>query len=316
MIDGFPARPGYGTQGMPIILRTNYFKITTAGNDTLHRYDIAFSAELTRNKRADLVKQLVQQPMFNNIHWATDYGKFLVTTAQLNFGGLKEWKTKLTVTPPPGNSQTTQGPAPDFVQQAQQRNTAEVRLTFNRTFSLSEMIQYLRSVSPGASYLGNEDLIQMLNIIICKPPRASSTITSVGGNKFYPFHGDALSEIFNLKDGLQALRGYFSSVRPAVGRLLLNINVTSGAFYEPIPMTTAMAKLKGKRNELMAFAKGLKVEAKYVRNNERAPYMTKVKTIFGFWKQTNPSNPRDTRLANANQAEFQYTDASGKRTDG
>jgi eukaryotic translation initiation factor 2C len=43
-------------------------------------------------------------------------------------------------------------------------------------------------------------------------------------------------ETRNIGSGLQLWRGYFQSVRPAVGRMLINIDISTGIMYKPGPL--------------------------------------------------------------------------------
>ena len=311
VIDGFPSRPGYGTKGKPIILRTNYFKLT-GENLILHKYDVDISPEPSRGKRRMFIEQLVQEPVFNGVIWATDYGKMLVTTTKIDLPvAFTEGKHKITLDAPGGSSQQPQqGALPDFVQQARQRNTASVKMTYQREYALRDLLEYLRSGASGAQYVGSGDFTQLLNVVMCKVPHASPTIANVGGNKFYPFQGNTLAQIFDLNGGLQALRGYFSSVRPAIGRLLVNINVTSGAFYKPVPLIELMREMGGiTLDDREAFLQMLKVKAVYVKDGKTEPFMTKdKKTIVGFAKESKPPTFRVKRFGNAHEVKFRFTD--------
>lgn len=246
--DGFTGRQGYGTKGRKIILRTNYFKINTPfdSNDStisekvLYRYVVAVAgASLTKTKKRQLLEMIVAHSKFKNITWATDYSNIIVTTNKLDLGKSDEWKHTVTLPPPGtpgGNAQSSSGsaPPPDFVQAAQARNRITFKVTYSDSFSLQHIIDYLRSRSAGATYEARADVVQLLNVIICKHPQGAADIVGVAQNKFYPIMGHPGKELYAIGGGLEALRGYFTSVRPTINRLLLNINVTSGAFYKPV----------------------------------------------------------------------------------
>ena len=92
-------------------------------------------------------------------------------------------------------------------------------------------------------------------------------------------------ELQHLGGALEALRGYFASVRPTIGRLLVNINVTSGAFYRPIPLMQLINEAKMSNNEqLETFLHMLKVKAVYKKDGQTTQFMQKIKTIVGFAK--------------------------------
>jgi eukaryotic translation initiation factor 2C len=61
-------------------------------------------------------------------------------------------------------------------------------------------------------------------------PSTALNITTAG-NKFFPFGNHPQMESSDLEEGLQAQRGYFTSVRTSASRMLVNLNVATGAFY-------------------------------------------------------------------------------------
>ena len=93
-IDGFPGRRGYGTKGKPIVLRTNYLHLQTAYEvgqqameKTLYRYDVDITdKQISRDKRRQLISQIIADPKFDGKSWATDYSKFIVTTSERDLG--------------------------------------------------------------------------------------------------------------------------------------------------------------------------------------------------------------------------------------
>jgi hypothetical protein len=316
MIDGFPGRRGYGTKGKTIVLRTNYFAMTTAyeakqPENPLHRYEIKVRQDISKPKKRRLFELLMKHPSLKDVHAATDFASILVTTEKLDVSKLAEdWKkitlpTENNSQPPP---QQQSQPAPDFVREARDRNTFEVAVRHQDSFNLREMVEYLRSNSSGAIYQGSADVIQILNIVLTKPPNEAATVKNVGSNKFYPFANHPGKEGYNLNGGLEALRGYYSSVRPAVGRLLLNLNVTAGAFFKPMPLLLLAGEFRGGLDQLEAFIRMLKVEALYTKDGQKQPFMRKNKSIVGFAKPTRGLKVK--RFGNAKEVKFTFVDRS------
>ena len=311
MFDGFPGRRGYGTKGKQIVLRTNYFKLNVADNgETWYRYEVDVQQQLSREKRRRLLEMIMAHARLANKTRATDYASIIFTTERLDLGPSDEWKDTFTLPPPGGIVQTgTQGPAPNHVQQAQARNSYHVRVKYSNSYSLRHIMDYLCSRSGGAEYAGRGDIIQLLNIAMCKPPQSSNSVANVGQNRFYPFGGHPGTESYDLGGALQALRGYYSSVRPAINRLLVNVNVTSGAFYKPIALNNLLLEaglLNDEKRE--SFINTLKVNAVYKKDRDTGPPMTKPKTIVGFAKQLNPPTFRVKRFGNAKEVKFKYID--------
>ncbi|KAM3416787.1 hypothetical protein BST61_g8379 [Cercospora zeina] len=316
-IDGLPGRPGYGTKGKAIVLRTNYFKITTAWEAkqpevTLYRYVVGLrEPTVSKPKLRRLFNEIFKHPAFSKVKWATDYASMLVTTDKLDLDNMQKGQEWVKMVLPSENGATPQasqgGEAPDFVKSARDRNTFSFNIKYLDSFSPREMVQYLKSTSSGALYAGRAELLQLLNVIVAKAPNEMGNVRSVGGNKFYPYGGHPGVEFQDLGGGLEALRGYFSSVRPAISRLLVNINVTSGAFFKAQRLLDIF-DARGNLEQQEAFVRMLKVEAHYVKDGQQQAFMKKTKTIVGFAKAVN--NVRVKRFGNANEVKFSYVDRS------
>lgn len=319
IIDGFPGRRGYGTKGKPIVLRANYFVIKEKGDKPLYRYEIAISQELSKPKRRRLFDVLMQDPMFAKTNWATDYASILVTTDKLDLSYFVANEKGKAITLPPEAGQISAptpqgaGPAPDFVRQARDRNTFHFRVNYQSSFSLHNLTEYLKSTSAGADYAGRSDLIQMLNIIATKSPNEANAVRNAGHNTFYPHQGHPNVDLQDLGGGLDALRGYYASVRPAVSRLLLNLNVTAGAFFQPLPLLDLIKSFNNGNNfRVETLIRMLKVRAAYIKDGQTAPFMVKNKTIVGFAKDS--PNPKVKRFGNAHEVTFGYTDKGNNAT--
>jgi eukaryotic translation initiation factor 2C len=122
-------------------------------------------------------------------------------------------------------------------------------------------------------------------------------------NLLYPYNSRSFfteAEKANLGMGLEVWRGYFQSVRPAIGRLLINIDISSALMYNAGPLAQLClnffnlnandrARLSDipqqKRRELQRFLTGVKVTY--------GP-STKQHTIFGLGRPANQETfPKD-----------------------
>ncbi len=342
-----PGRRGYGKLGTSIVLRANYLTLTTAYESNLtevpwFRYEVdapnlhkerdAKGKEtlgFSRDKKCRLFDQIVAHSKFNGIIWATDNSKIIVTNKALpEVGKVPGWIETIVLPPPVGNSQNpTPNPPPNADQGAVARNTVKFKVTLVGSYAPRQMIEYLKSTTNGATYGGAGDVVQTLNIIMAKPPRSAASVRDVGQNRFFPHEGHPGHpgqvaggshpgcEKYELGSGLQAMRGYYASVRPAIGRLILNLNVTSGAFYKPIPLEQLINEFGGLRSyrdmeKAEGFIRMLKVKAVYVKKGQSAAFMVKIKTVLGF--ERNFAEPKKivvvTRFSDAKGTKFQYVD--------
>ena len=89
----------------------------------------------------------------------------------------------------------------------------------------------------------------------------------------------------DLGSGLNVIRGFFSSVRVATARILVNINVSHGAFYHDGPLPALMGNY-GTRNTsaLEKFLKLVRVQTNHLpeKRNKAGQVIPRIKTIFGL----------------------------------
>jgi eukaryotic translation initiation factor 2C len=86
----FPGRPGYGTQGVPVVLRTNHFHLRFASelgapdsNRVLYRYEVEILGDVSKMQKRRAIEQLLSMAPFKDHACATDYAKIIVTTTDL-----------------------------------------------------------------------------------------------------------------------------------------------------------------------------------------------------------------------------------------
>lgn len=268
--EGFPSRPGYGTKGAKVELTANYVELLPPSSMILYRYDIQISPEAAGRKRARVIQLLLQSaelaPHQGNL--VTDFRSTLVS------------KTKLsrdeTIIEVHYRSEGEDEPAA--------RATAyQVRVLYTKSFSISELTDYLNSTDLGQSFAGKQELTQALNIFLNHYAKSADNLATVGSTKSFSLHQNAARG--DLGSGLEVIRGFFSSVRIATCRILVNINVSHGAFYHAGPLPALMSSY-GVRNTiaLERFLKSVRVQITHVpeKRNRANEVIPRVKTIFGL----------------------------------
>lgn len=103
-----------------------------------------------------------------------------------------------------------------------------LRLQLTKTLSIGSLLEYLKPTNLSTASEEKDALIRALNIFLHHFAKSQSNLITVG-NKTFP--KDAIGS--GLGGGLTAIRGFFSSVRAATGRILVNVNVCCSAFYRP-----------------------------------------------------------------------------------
>ncbi|KAI4727686.1 Piwi-domain-containing protein [Aureobasidium sp. EXF-10728] len=250
IIERFPGRPGHGTKGVPIVLRANYLHLKTAFENgkqevPLYRYAVSTvgGEKLSKPKMRLLVINLIRDPMFADCQLATDYSSIVVTTKKLDLGPADRKQGKIEVVDPILPS--FQGPDNAQAREARDRRTKGYELSKTGEFSLVDLVRALQASQAGAWFGGQGDVIQLLNIVISKAPNDTANVYSLGQNKYYPGVGSPLMEQVDITGGLQALRGYFASVRTSSNRILVNLNVASAAFYKAGPLMDLVSEFVG-----------------------------------------------------------------------
>lgn len=319
-----PIRPGYGTQGLPVTLRTNYFHLTTelAKNPILYRYNVEYVPENpSRAHKRQFLTAFMRTDLFNGESVATDYAGIVITTKKLKLDARDRGVFKVERKEPDGDPLPPQTAGEnEGLAEARRRRTIQLKVQYVTAYTLQNLMDYLQSPSAGGFYADKGGAIQALNIVLARAPNLTPSIGHTANNVHYPVGGHLLAKTFPLGQGLQAHRGYFASVRMATGRVLLNLNVTHGAFYKPGALLDLMNDFlgndRGPRNmgKLEKFLRGVRFTTKYTRDvdpngkakldeNKNPIRLRKSNTIKGF--------ARKPFAGSSQQVSFEWTDASG-----
>lgn len=304
-------------------MRTNYFNTRlTNTNTTIFRYQISFGNEdgLSRPKKRRYAELLLQQQPFASVTLASDFLANIYTTEKLKLNNDRaEYKVIIHErlespfpTPTPDEN--------DGQKAARVRKTKSMKVELVGSYGLNDLYKYV-SAPTGGNYAGKGDVVQAMNIIFNHAAGANQVLSAQPGNKFFPYaHHNALNtqghknhESWELGEGLLAIRGYYSSVRLGPQRVLLNLNVATGAFYESLPLNELINKFMRGRpltnqyaaRQCVAFIKKLKCAINYLKEKDtkgKEKSVLKIRTVNGF-----TSSPF---AQNADQAKF---DHEGKR---
>lgn len=186
------------------------------------------------------------------------------------------------------------------------RDTPEtycITCKFTGRLDPADLLNYLTSSNAASMLQEKAKILQALNIVLGHHPKSTGSIASVGTNKHYAIHDNA-AEKSNLGAGLEALRGYFVSVRAATARLLVNIQVKYVACYQDGPLYQVIREFQyaNGRNvyALKRFLDRLRVEVTHIkRKNKKGEYIPRIKTI------TNLATPQDgNKLKDAPKVKF------------
>lgn len=309
-----PARPAYGKLGKPIVLYTNYFELKGVDpNLDLYRYSLSFQPdnEIPKAKKRRLIELLLKTAPFEGLPIASDWAQILISPKKLPIEGGKsiytlEWY--------PADGEPLPAPRPedtDRIKAARKKHTHKALVDELGTVSLKKLLDDVSK--PASNYPLKLETIQALNVLMSHGPSSDSGIATAGGNKFYPFGTHPQLQSADLGYGLQALRGYFTSVRTSVSRLLVNVNVATGAFYKPGPLLVVMKEFAGGRSpenareytKMAAFVRLLKFETNYLPDRKDKGKTKKKQHIITYLSAFN---------SNSNNTKFDMVDKNGKTT--
>ena len=164
--------------------------------------------------------------------------------------------------------------------------TYRLRLQGTGALRVSELMDYLTSTNASSLFGSKDEIIQALNIVIGQHPKAASNIFSIGANKHFELD-PARSETMSLGAGLQAIRGFFISVRGATARMLVNVHVKHAACYDQGPLSQLMFAYLRENGpnmvKLRNFLKSVRVQVSHiVRKNKSGQEIPRIKTIAGL----------------------------------
>ncbi|OAL36566.1 hypothetical protein AYO20_04182 [Fonsecaea nubica] len=303
-----PVRPGFGTQGYRILLYANYMHLDW-GNVTFYRYALDFAVQGTpgrqikKKDKQRLVTLLIEENFAQNRSGiVTDFTSLIISNTQLNQQSY------------------------DVVYRREGEDTPvatarryRIRLVPDGANTASELLTYLTSTNPNEVCPSKDRTIQALNIVMGHNPRSSSRVASIGSNKHYPkwpLEADRAS----LGAGLTVIRGFFVSVRPATGRILVNVQVKCSPFYNHGPLVNLIQDFRAsrdpKKQELHRFLKRLTVHTTHTSPRKDGQPIPLPRVICGLaTKKDGKSLPHPPRVlefgAGAQQIQF-WLDREGK----
>ena len=281
----FPQRPAFGTEGKPVTLWANYVQLVVDPKLVLYSYEIEVKPEAVGKKLVQIVRLLLDLPELAELrsHLVTNFKSTLIS------------RMKLPVPKPTEGTKGTQ-PAGERIiysvpYRAEQEDepktnatTYKVELKFTHTLPISNLIDYLTSSTLSSSQVETQPTIQALNIFLNHYSKTNAGLATIGTARSFPLRTDYDGRR-DLGDGLQVIRGFFASVRAATARILVNVNVSYGAFYKPGPLVMLMDEFMPRdKIKLGKFIKGVRITPKHLKpkKNKSGQEILKRKTIIGL----------------------------------
>ncbi|CAN4092874.1 unnamed protein product [Withania somnifera] len=221
----FAPRPGFGQLGTKCIVKANHFLAELPDKD-LNQYDVTVIPEVSsrtvnRAIMAELVKLYKESHLGMRLP-AYDGRKSLYTAGELPFKW-KEFTIKLI-----DEGDVINGPKRD--------REYKVVIKFVARANLHLLSQFLA----GKRADGPKEALQILDVVLRE--LSIKRYRPVGRSFFSP----DIRKPQPLGDGLEAWCGFYQSIRPTQMGLSLNIDMSSAAFIEALPVMEFVAQLLGK----------------------------------------------------------------------
>ncbi|KAJ2906219.1 putative RNA interference and silencing protein [Zalerion maritima] len=266
-----PLRPAFGMMGTPVPLFANYFEMKPSSTVVLYRYDVQnVTPEAKGRKLEQVVRLLLESAELSGRDIATDFRSTLLSLQKLD---QDELPVKVTYRdegeddPRPGAKEFT------------------INVQYTSTLDVSALMNYFSSQELGARFDDAPQLIQAFNIFLNHYAKSTNNLATVGSSKRFSLAQGAETE--NLWGGLRVIRGFFSSVRLGTGRLLVNVNVSHGAFFLHGPVVNLMdefARTQPNIYRMEKFLQKLRIVPTHlpVRHNKKREVIQRPKTFVGF----------------------------------
>ncbi|KAG9129251.1 hypothetical protein Leryth_006460 [Lithospermum erythrorhizon] len=257
----FPLRPGKGSTGTKCMVKANHFFAELPDKD-LHQYDVTITPEVSsRGVNRAVIGQLVR--LYRESHLGNrlpvyDGRKSLYTAGPLPFVS-SEFRITLV------DDEDGSG-AP--------RREREFKVVIK--LAARADLHHLGMFLQGRQADAPQEALQVLDIVLRELP--TSRFCPVGRSFYSPYLGKRQP----LGEGLESWRGFYQSIRPTQMGLSLNIDMSSTAFIEPLPVIEFVSQLLNRdissrplsdadRVKIKKALRGVKVEVTH-RGNMRRKY--------------------------------------------
>ncbi|KAJ3011116.1 hypothetical protein HKX48_007014 [Thoreauomyces humboldtii] len=231
----FPRRPGFGVAGRPLQVRTNFFPILSLPGQNIHHYSVTIEPECnprTQRRLYALWEELNAKGILKDTRPVFDgRGNVYAPRALMFKGGSAKFALEL------ADEEGEDGTARNLRPLGRPtRKPRKFKVTIEKIGEIN--MNRLHLFLEGRSTDVPTDAINALDILLRHRP--SMMYTTVG-RCFYTPEGSAL-----IANGAELWQGFHQAVRPSQNKMLLNLDVSAAAFFEPGPLIDVVAKLMGR----------------------------------------------------------------------
>ncbi|KAF5387029.1 hypothetical protein D9615_002113 [Tricholomella constricta] len=231
-------RPDYGKAGRALAVYTNSY-VTSIPDHIIRHYDIAIDpSNLATRLNTILIKKLQMEvaPDVFTPSAVYDGRKNMFAARELPLGPTNSREFDVTLAP----AGTTVSERPPKIY--------KVKVTKVNEINPEVLTQFVQ----GRYSHDNMVLtaIMSLNVVVRMHPSEN-----------YPYNARSFFTNKETKDigkGIELWRGYFQSVRPGIGRMLINVDISTGMMYKPGPLISLCLEFLGQtKPEMLSPARGM-----------------------------------------------------------
>ncbi|KAF9123989.1 hypothetical protein BGW39_008545 [Mortierella sp. 14UC] len=259
-------RPNPGRAGKAIQVRTNFFEVKTLPDINIHHYDVTITPDVPPPVNRRIFDQFV---LLNSKSDLADAKP--VFDGRKNFFSSKElpFDSRTFEVTLPGEQAPPGKPIKSF----------RLKVKKAASINLEELARFLK----GKAAMSNNCLTAIMALDVLIHHKPAMLYTTIGRSFFTP-EGKYL-----LPGGLEAWRGYYQSMRPGVGRMLVNIDISSSAFFQSGSLIELVCKTANVREpegllrlrdndwrKVEKFIKGLHIKVMHRTASSRGFKITKI----------------------------------------
>ncbi|KAI1316177.1 eukaryotic translation initiation factor 2C, 2 [Mortierella claussenii] len=218
-----------GRLGQPIRIKANFFEITRLPNINVYHYDVTITPD---------VPPLVNRRVF--VHMLHVYGESDLQGTKPVFDGRKNIFAPRVF---PFESRTfdvalPEDQPPQGVVPRRPPRVFKVKIKKAAEINLEELHRFLRGES--ASTTNCLTAIMALDVLIRHQP--AMLYSNVGRSFFTP---DGARSLYG---GIEVWNGFYQSVRPTIGKMMINLDVAATTYFQSGPLLELAVKILDQRN--------------------------------------------------------------------
>ncbi|KAJ8119976.1 hypothetical protein O1611_g10486 [Lasiodiplodia mahajangana] len=247
-----PMRPSYGSKGTDIVLWANYFALQAPAQLVLYQHNLTVTPQAAGKKLSHIIRLFLQTPELKAVSQqvATDFKSILIAREQIASQSIEL----------PYRAEGEDEPLRDA-------RKYTVKLDLDKALSVGDLVTYLASADMNTQPIETSPIIQGLNILVnhFNKSKPSDQVATIGSSKSFSL---STKDTMNLDDCVRGIRGYFTSVRAATARILLNVQINHSAFYIDMDLDTLMTNFKnngGSLPQFESFIRRLRVKVNHLK---------------------------------------------------